>query len=34
MTLTNPNQVFKVTTLFEVECLKNCAFWGQSYFRS
>jgi len=26
--------VFKVMTLFEVEYLKNCAFWGQSYFRN
>jgi len=32
MTLSDPNLGFKVTTLFEVEYLKNGVSWGQSCY--
>jgi len=34
MTLSDPNPSFKVTVYLQVEYLKNCAFLGQSFYRT
>jgi len=34
MTLATPDPGFKVTVYLFVEYLKNCASWGQSYYRT
>jgi len=34
MTLTDPKPGFQGHSIFEVEYLKNCACYGQSYYRT